>query len=420
MKIIAGAKPKFTPQLRRAESLAKPGGVAALDSSRNDAPALLTGAQKIRRERWKRRSESAKFLTPLAVETNGNMRPVRPGRCGWTLGTSVGLMNDKTRPAGFAGLERCGSIWACPCCSAVIRAGRAIEIETAVQRHQATGGSVVFFTGTQRHHRGDELAHTLDVILSAWSRTLRNKGWRLLKKNFEISGYIRAVEVTGNFDNDGHGWHPHLHSLIFIDRELSSDELDALRGKLFAEWTRAVVAVGGKAPTEKGLDMQKVDKDGKVLAQYLGKIQDDKEAKKWSAGAEAARFDAKQGHSEGAIMPFELLDENSPLPEQLRANLWREYYTASKGRRAITWSRGLKDRYEVEEKADEEILEEQDSTTLVWRTSAESYRRLRAEGGELPALALELAEAEKWEELAKLLPPDDAWLRDRKKTRLIE
>lgn len=420
MEIIAANKLNFIPKLRRAEALMEPGGVAALDSSRIDAPSLLTGAQKLRRERWKRRSESAKFLTPLASEINDHVRPVRPARCGWTLGTSVGVMNDKTRPAGFAGLERCGSIWACPCCSAVIRAGRAREIETAVQRHQATGGSVVFFTGTQRHHRGDELAHTLDVILSAWGRTLRNKGWRLLKKNFQISGYIRAVEVTGNFDNDGHGWHPHLHSLIFIDRELSADELDALRGKLFAEWARAVVAVGGKEPTEKGLNLQQVDKDGKVLAQYLGKIQDDKDRKKWSAGAETARFDVKQGQGQGAIMPFELLDEDSPLPEDQRSILWREYYLASKGRRAITWARGLKDRYEVAEKADEEILAEEESTTLVWRTSSENYRRLRAEGGELPALALELAEAEKWEELAKLLPPDSGWLKDGKKNRLIE
>lgn len=418
MEIIAAGKRKFTSQFRRAESRGKSGDSVALDSSQISAPALVTGAQKLRRERWKRRSKSGKFLAPLGTEVRGHFSPVRPARCGWTIGQSVGIMHDSSKPAGYTGLERCSSIWACPSCSAVIRTGRAREIETAVARHQAAGGSVAFFTGTQRHHRGDELSLTLDVALNAWGRILRNKTWRNMKKEFAISGYIRATEVTLNFDHDGHGWHPHIHALIFFDRELSSAELEVFRKKLFAEWTRSVAAVGGKAPTEKGLDLQTVDNEGKVLAQYIGKLQDEKNPKRWSAGAEAARFDAKNGKGVGALMPFELLDDSTPLPENQRAHLWREYYKATKGRRAITWAYGLKDRYEVAEKADEEILEEQEATTLVWRTSAETYRRLRAEEGELPAVALELAEEEKWDELAKLLPPDPGWLGTRKRKTL--
>ncbi|MGG6494957.1 UNVERIFIED_CONTAM: protein rep, partial [Bacteroidetes bacterium 56_B9] len=105
-------------------------------------------------------------------------------------------MHDGTRPAGYAGVERCSSIWACPHCSAVIRAGRAAEIEHAVKEHQKTAGEVLFFTGTVRHHRGDELGTTLDAVLVGWKKMLQSRGWARLKKVYGLSGYVRAIEVT--------------------------------------------------------------------------------------------------------------------------------------------------------------------------------------------------------------------------------
>jgi hypothetical protein len=393
--------------LRRAseeDAHAAPGGGAALDTSQVNAPAQVRGGNALRRQRWKRRHKSAEFLRPLssAVPTDAGevLRPVRPARCSWTLGQTVGVMHDGSRPAGYAGLERCSSIWSCPHCSATIRAGRAAEIEQAVTAHQATGGSVVFFTGTVRHHAGDQLEDTLGQVLDSWSRLRRNKGWRLMKKKYAIAHYIRAIEVTGNFSDAGHGWHPHCHALLFLDGDISEENLGQLKADLFGYWSAAVEALGGKRPTEKGLDLQKCDRDGKVLARYVGKIQ---EKKKWTAGAEMARFDAKSGRGE-SISPFELLDEDSSIPAGRKAFLWREYYSATKGRRAITWSRGLKKLYEIGEKTDEEIQDEAASTTLVWRTSARVFRAVRRENVENLAVALELAEAEDWDKLNDILP----------------
>lgn len=386
---------------------------APLDSSQVNAPSKVRG-HIARRKRWVRRHESARLLRPLATEVIGadgvvHLKPVRVARCSWTLGQTVGLMHDGSRPAGYAGLERCSSIWACPNCSAVIRAGRAAEIEEAVTAHQATGGSVVFFTGTVRHHAGDALQDTLGQVLDAWSRLRRNKGWRLMKSRYGITHYIRSIEVTGNFSAEGHGWHPHCHSLLFLDGDISDEKLQALRADLFGYWAAAVEALGGKKPSEKGLDLQKCDKKGKVLARYVGKIQ---EKKRWSAGAEMARFDAKNGRGEDSISPFELLDDESEISAARRGHLWREYYAATKGRRAITWSRGLKKLYEIGEKDDEEILDEAESTTLVWRTSARVFRAVRRENVENLAVALEMAEAEDWEELGEILPADELWLAD--------
>lgn len=387
-------------------------GGRALDSSQVNAPSKVRG-HIARRKRWVRRRESARLLRPLATEVIGadgveHVRPVRPARCSWTLGQTVGVMHDGSRPAGYAGLERCSSIWACPHCSATIRAGRAAEIEEAVTAHQGTGGSVVFFTGTVRHHAGDALEDSLGYVLDSWSRLRRNKSWRTMKERYGIAHYIRSIEVTGNFSAEGHGWHPHCHVLLFLDGDVSDEQIENLRADLFGYWANAVEALGGKRPTEKGLDLQKCDKKGKVLARYVGKIQ---EKKRWTAGAEMARFDAKSGR-EGSISPFELLDDDLEMSASRRGHLWREYYTATKGRRAITWSRGLKKLYSIGEKDDEEILDEAESTTLVWRTSARVFRAVRRDNVEKLAVALECAEREDWAELAEILPADELWVAD--------
>lgn len=331
------------------------------------------------------------------------MKPVRPARCSWTIGQSVGIMHDGTRPAGYTGIERCGSIWSCPHCGAVIRAGRAAEIEHAAIAHQKTGGDLLFFTGTVRHHKADKLAVTLDAALEAWRRVIRGRAWQKKKTRLGISGYIRATEITYGEN----GWHPHVHVALLLDEKISPEALDEFRAWLFDRWAECVERSGGKRPTANGLDLQRVDDKGKVLARYLSKVQDEK---KWSVGAEMARGDLKQTREKTSLTPFDLLDADSDIPEDERGKLWREYYAATKGRRAFSWSRGLKQRYAVEEREDEEILDEAESTTPVWRTSARSYRAARhaAPGDQLLSLALEHAETDNWPALAMILPPDES------------
>ncbi|MDV2433982.1 protein rep [Corynebacterium tuberculostearicum] len=313
-------------------------------------------------------------------------------------------MHDGSRPAGYAGVERCSSIWACPHCAAVIRAGRAAEIEQAVKAHQKTAGEVLFFTGTVRHHRGDELATTLDAVLMGWKKMLQSRGWARLKKTYGLSGYVRAIEVTYGQNS----WHPHVHALLFLDEGVPAECWDELRELLFGLWSDSVVKAGAKRPTEKGLDLRKLDGDGRVLSAYLAKVQDEKKkgrtGKGWGVGAEMSRSDVKSGR-ESSISPFELLDDDcAGYSGDERARLWREYYSATKGRRAITWSRGLKKRYDVGERTDEEVQDDAESTILVWRTHADVYREvLRVRPVDL-ARALELAEAEEWDELNDILP----------------
>lgn len=386
------------------------GGGAALDIPQIMPPPQVK-AHISRRERWRRRQESARLLVPLASETpEGAINPVRVAKCSWTIGQTVGIMHDGgERPAGYAGIERCSSIWACPSCSAVIRAGRAAEIEEAVTKHQKTGGELLFFTGTLRHHNGDKLSLTLDAVLEAWRKLTAGRPWKNRKIEHAISGYIRSIEVT----HGENGWHPHAHVLLFLDEPMGDGALEDFRAWLFEKWAGYVAAAGGNVPTEKGLDLQRVDKKGKVLAKYLSKIQDEKKPeKRWGVGAEMSRSDVKRGRVSTTITPFQLLDELDGMHERERGRLWREFYQATKGRRAITWARGLKARYEIGEKTDDDLLEEAENTVVVWTTTAKNYRRVHRVQAERLAYALELAEAEDWARLAEILPCDESWVGD--------
>jgi hypothetical protein len=391
-----------------------------------------TGQQRtsdgLRRTRFMRRSQSSKWLIADAVDSStieelsdgrfvdtesGEVldsdwvRPPRPARCGWRIGENVSVHSDG-QFAHFSGTERCGSIHACPTCSAVIRSERAREISQAVEAHQAAGGSILFVTLTIRHDRDDPLMQSMDAVLGSWRKLLQGSAWvgskakQGARDRYCISGYIRSTEVTYGSSS----WHPHIHALFFTDNKLSDTEVAAFGDELHARWARFVHKATGKLPTrEHGTDVQRVDKDGQVLGKYLAKVQDEGKSKteKWDASAELARADVKRGRGDNFV-PFELLDSDHPMPLPQRRRLWVEYYEGTKGRRAITWSRGLKARYEVGEKSDDEIIEDTEAAPLVWLADGSGYDKLRRSDARLLAVVLEAAERGDLATVAMILP----------------
>ncbi|WP_127363985.1 protein rep [Brevibacterium linens] len=383
----------------------------------------------LRRSRFMRRSQSSKWLIADAVDSStieelGDglfvdtesgevlesdwVRPPRPARCGWRIGENVSVHSDG-QFAHFSGTERCGSIHACPICSAVIRAERAREISQAVEAHQAAGGSILFVTLTIRHDRTDPLKQSMDAVLGSWRKLLQGSAWVGSKSTqgaqdrYRVSGYIRSTEVTYG----SNGWHPHIHALFFTDDKLSDTEVAAFGDELHTRWARFAHKATGKLPTrEHGTDVQRVDEDGQVLGRYLAKLQEAEgksKTEKWDASAELARADVKRGRGDNFV-PFELLDSDHPMPLPQRRRLWVDYYEGTKGRRAITWSRGLKARYEVGEKTDQEVIEETEAAPVQWVADGSSYDALRRSDPELLALALDAAAGENWEVVKALLP----------------
>jgi len=250
-------------------------------------------------------------------------------------------------------VSTCGSVWVCPACSAKIRTRRAIEVAAAVAVHKMRGGDVAMLTLTVRHERWMSLSMVLDGLMGSW-RSMQQAGeWRALRKTFV--GTIRALEVTVGES----GWHPHLHVLLLVQAGRDRAFIDREAGRLFAGWVAEVESRIGVAPTaRRGMSIVWMD-DG---AEYVAKLQE--------AGLEVAYADGKRGS-----YPFGLL-EGVGAGDLASIQLWREYADTMKGRRALEWSRGLRDTLGLdEEKSDEELaLEEVDGQAVdvvpvdVWRS----------------------------------------------------
>lgn len=288
------------------------------------------------------------------------VRPPRPARCRWRVAELVGVHHAEGRPAHWSGLERCGSIWACPVCSAVIRGRRAAEIQHAVDEHRKTGGAVVMVTLTLRHKVGDPLQVGLDASLKGWHRLTKGRQWRRIRARLGLVGAIRALEVTVGRN----GWHPHAHALLFLSAELQLDQVAELEDELADLWPPIVTKLGARTPDRKhGVKVTAVGS----AADYLAKVQEHDRA-----GLELARGDLKNGRA-GSLMPFELLDR------RYGRALWLEYVAATHGRRAITWSQGLKARYGVDELTDVELIEDTEADELVMLLEASTYDEIRNE-----------------------------------------
>jgi hypothetical protein len=178
-------------------------------------------------------------------------------------------------------------------------------------------------------------------------------------------GMIRATEVTVSQSN---GWHPHLHCLVFLGGrtqgeraekritgvfEPSTSAMQSLEGHFRAVWTRHLHAVDPAfTPSdEHGVTFETLDvtKSADAVAKYLAKLQEGKDASN-----ELARGDMKTGRM-GNMTPFEMLGRMGDLmggvPDADAVGhgdlpwcrgRWAEYETASKGRRAIEWTRYLR------------------------------------------------------------------------------
>ena len=202
---------------------------------------------------------------------------------------------------------------------------------------------VLLVTLTIRHARGDDLAENLRAVALAYSRVLAGSQWGRIKRRYGIVHSVRAVETT----HGAHGWHPHAHVLLFCDRRLSDAELgalsederqaseedlarlalDGLEGELSERWGRRVGALlgPGAVPSRaRGVHVARCH-----AGEYLSKM-----------GLEVSDPGGKVARVSSSRSPWEILSDAVTHRRKRDAALWAEYVHATKGRRALTWSKG--------------------------------------------------------------------------------
>lgn len=268
--------------------------------------------------------------------------------------------------AGFAGLQSCGSPWACPVCSGKIAAVRAADIQAAVAAWHERGGRVVFATFTMRHNSKEQLAELWDGLSHAWAKVTSGSSWErdsdkfggqdvVRSKKRQLDGvkftvetpgkrinFIRAVEVT----HGENGWHVHIHSLLFVHGGVTQGGATELGQAMFGRWRRALVNAGCQAPVERyGVDAKIVPLDGTVpLGEYFAKAVygQPRKSSKSTVGFELAAGMGKFGRRENRT-PFQILADIVALGDAEDLARWFVYEQSSKGRRQITWSHGFRD-----------------------------------------------------------------------------
>lgn len=311
---------------------------------------VLEFRRKNRRELQKLTEKIKNLLTgELAFEFK-NLK-----KCGEAIITpnkNVSLLyNEAHQVAHYGGLATCGSVWACPFCSTKIQLRRRAEVSELIERVYSAGYKVSMLTFTHPHQREFSLAENIVIFNLALRKFKQHRIYRkYIKDNAELGfiGDITAREVTWGQEN---GWHWHAHRLVITKNpallakyaeklkelwvhcyELACQEC----GREFSEKNRIYML-------ERGLDL--VEKAQST--EYLTKIGNGN----WGAEKELVDVSTKKGKV-GRYTPFDLVGK--------RDDKFIEYLQATKGKRQLLYSKGLRALFDLdEEKTDEELAQEQ-------------------------------------------------------------
>ncbi len=306
----------------------------------------------------------------------------RQAYCRRFLAGDFAVIEKRAERASYSGLQTCGLPWTCPCCGPKIAVERAADIALAVTAHVADGGAVALATFTLRHTRAEALQDLLGGLSRAWSNVTDGRRSRALWRA-HVGGYIRRLEVT----HGANGWHPHLHVLLFIGGDVTDEHLAELGDRAFDGWSASLVRAGLGEPTrERGVDVKRLDLAAahEEVAKYVAK----------SAAYEVASARTKVARGTSRT-PMALLSDLAADGLASDFALWREYEAATRGRRMIQWSLGLRRRLlaDVPELTDEEAAEATDRAgRFIAAIDNETWERVRAwKPG--PVALLEVAEA---------------------------
>lgn len=307
-------------------------------------------------------------------------------------GEGVGVWRStQHQTAHYSGLIVCGSVWTCPVCAAKISERRRLELQAAIAQHRESGGDAYLLTLTTPHGRRDDLAQLLAMQAKALASFTAQRAVKAVFAEMGEIGRVRAFEVTHGRKGTNNGWHPHYHFLQFAKGGADAAQLMDWRTRLYLEWAKCCERAGLGTPSfQHGLDLQ----DGSKADKYLSK---------WGLECEMTKGHIKQAKA-GGETPFDLLRAVlADKSDKQAAALFAEFGLVFKGKRQLSWSRGLRARFDLaEEKTDEELSREQsEDAELLGLISVDEWRdvlRVQARG-----VVLELAAAGGWSAVARFL-----------------
>lgn len=250
----------------------------------------------------------------------------------------------------FKNLQRCGSVWTCPVCSAAITQQRAKEVVNAQDSHFKNGGQTLMITLTHSHKLHDKLINTVPMVALALQKYRNSRQYKALLESIGYTGLIRALETTYS---DNNGFHVHTHELLFVNTD--SLNIKKITDVLFDCWSKACKSVGLGVPSRaRGVDV----KESFSPSDYLAKFGLEQ---KWGAGAELVKSHVKSGRASSLTM-FDFLriahTTKDEVQKQKYIKLFQEFAYCFYGKRQLYWTNGLKKQFHIIEVTDDEIINE--------------------------------------------------------------
>lgn len=261
-------------------------------------------------------------------------------------GTVDVLKHREAQKAFYGGLMICGSIWVCPVCASKISERRRAELKRASTRHRELGGHLSMLTLTFSHSKSDALADLLKALGQATAKFRRGKRHDNIRGKLAIEGIVRALEIMYG---DINGWHPHIHLLIFHQNEIEDWEREEYEDEFYKLWSTACEKYGLSCSREHGVKLE----DATAADQYIGKWGDLVE-KRWGVDSEMTKSHIKKGRKNG-LTPFDFIRRSAEDGDLEYAPQFKEYAKAMKGKTQLKWSRGLKEKFLIKERTDEEV-----------------------------------------------------------------
>lgn len=359
MQSITPVRPARTTSVRTAAPRATPariGGQAGATCQTSKIGAFLGSNAKLRAAGYDP-MESRVQRFALQSAARGILPTSRMAKCLRIRAYNSDVQVWKSKQHGttsYAGLQTCGSVWACPVCSAKIAERRRVELLDAMDMHKAQGGAVSLLTLTTPHQRGDVLMDLLAQQSNALQAFLRDFTVKTVFAEMGYLGQVRALEVThGRKSDRNNGWHPHFHILQFHQVKGSEADRKDWTARLYLRWAVYCQKAGLGTPSyAHGIRLD----DGMKAAQYVTK---------WGLEDEITKGHTKRGKA-GGESPFDLLRSVlADKADKQAAALFKEFAEGFKGKKQLSWSRGLKARFMVDEKTDDQLAEEKDDRAVL-------------------------------------------------------
>lgn len=351
--------------------------------------------QSIARKIIRQEGVSARLEFPLNFHRTGKCRHVAVGR--------VGVHKAHEYDGAFySGLAVCGSVWACPVCTAKIQERRREEVAQAIDWAYINGKKCVMVTLTFPHTQFDDLATLFAKQSEALKHLRSGNTWTKFKDQIGFEGLIRSLELTIGRN----GWHPHTHEIWIVDR---GADAEFILQKILERWEKACIKAGLLNPK----NLHKVEYfrqhavdvyDNASTGDYLAK-QDD--SRHWGADSELVRGSSKQGKHPFSLLPiFDIgIQTDDPLVREAgmqAGKKFAEYIDATKGKRQMFWSHGLKERVGVNDVDDQTLADEsRESADLLGFIADTDWRLIR--NHEQRAQLLDVAELGGWESVQKFI-----------------